>query len=290
MTEPRTLGGRTVRIFQIFYDDASRAALDPAFIPLDNSSNERPDWAEYWPIRRFLLAGAFDDDELLGFLSPRFGQKTGMTGRDVLAAIEATQADVWSFSPHLDVMALNSNPFRQGDTAHPGLLRAMTALEPRLRVKVDINRVLCDRTTTIYANYWVGPGRLWREWLAMGEAVFALCEAGTDPLARVLNGSTVHRQTDGYPMKVFVIERLVTLLLEARGLRAAWCLDPRRTAPEPIWPLIDAMLVADDLKTALRREPDHALLARYEQLRGALYETILEIADLASGQVRAPGA
>ena len=42
-----------VHAFQIFYNDATRAAVDPAFQPLDNSANERPDWYEYWPIRRF---------------------------------------------------------------------------------------------------------------------------------------------------------------------------------------------------------------------------------------------
>jgi len=42
-----------LRVFQIHYDAASRAALDPDFEPLDNSRSERPDWYEYWPIRQF---------------------------------------------------------------------------------------------------------------------------------------------------------------------------------------------------------------------------------------------
>ena len=43
------------RIHQIYYSEQTRAELDPGFLPLDNSANERPDWREYWPIRRFLL-------------------------------------------------------------------------------------------------------------------------------------------------------------------------------------------------------------------------------------------
>jgi len=42
-------------IFQIYYSNATREALDPGFVPLDNIRNERPDWREYWPIRRHLL-------------------------------------------------------------------------------------------------------------------------------------------------------------------------------------------------------------------------------------------
>ena len=41
---------------------------------LDNLRNERPDWREYWPIRRFLLEGTPDPDAFYGFFSPRFSR------------------------------------------------------------------------------------------------------------------------------------------------------------------------------------------------------------------------
>ncbi|MGH6690087.1 MAG: hypothetical protein ACREF4_05335 [Gammaproteobacteria bacterium] len=44
-----------IRAFQIFYNEETRAALDPDFEPLDNSRHQRRDWYEYWPIREFLL-------------------------------------------------------------------------------------------------------------------------------------------------------------------------------------------------------------------------------------------
>ena len=43
-----------VHIYQILNYYTPREALDPGFLVLDNSSNERPDWYEYWPIRKFL--------------------------------------------------------------------------------------------------------------------------------------------------------------------------------------------------------------------------------------------
>lgn len=51
-----------LHIHQIFYSDDTRRTLDPGFIPLDNLANERPDWREYWPIRKFL---SFDITGLL---------------------------------------------------------------------------------------------------------------------------------------------------------------------------------------------------------------------------------
>jgi hypothetical protein len=289
MSEPRAAAPPPARIFQIFYDEASRAALDPAFVPLDNSSNERPDWAEYWPIRRFLLAGDFADDELLGFVSPRFRRKTGLTGEEALAAIADRDAEVYSFSPHLDLMAPARNPFTQGDAMHPGLLRATTGLLPRLGIRLDLGGLVCDLTTMVYANYWVARGRLWRDWLALAEIVFAAAEARSDEVGRALAGGTRHRRSDGHGLKVFVLERLITLLLESRGIAATWCLDPRR-APlaVPIGaPLVDTLLTADGLKAAYRRSPDPALLDAFDQLRGAIITALRELAMLPPDQVAA---
>jgi len=43
-----------IHIRQIYYSQQSQSLLDPGYIGLDNSSNLRPDWMEYWPIRNFL--------------------------------------------------------------------------------------------------------------------------------------------------------------------------------------------------------------------------------------------
>jgi hypothetical protein len=57
-------------IFQIEYSKS--VPLDPGFLVLDNIANERPDWFEYWPTRKFLLGEALHDESFYGFLSPRF--------------------------------------------------------------------------------------------------------------------------------------------------------------------------------------------------------------------------
>ena len=44
-----------LEIYQIYYSEKTREILDPSFIPLDNTQNNRADWWEYWPIRNFLL-------------------------------------------------------------------------------------------------------------------------------------------------------------------------------------------------------------------------------------------
>src|ERR1700682_4374243 len=65
-----------MHIFQILNHYTAPQDLDPGFAVLDNSANERPDWYEYWPIRKFLLNEALDEDAFYGFLSPKLKSKT----------------------------------------------------------------------------------------------------------------------------------------------------------------------------------------------------------------------
>lgn len=267
---------RTVTIYQIYYDEATRALLDPAFTPLDNSANERPDWAELWPIRRTLAAAAFEDDHLLGFFSPRFTAKTGLRGADVLEAVGNRDAVVYSFSPYLEQSALYLNPFLQGDAHHPGLLDAAQQVLPALDIEADLAALVCDQTTTVFGNYFVAPAAFWAMWLELAERVLRLCEEGRTQLARTLTAPAAHRGAAGHELKVFVVERLVTLLLEGTGVAAAWCLDPR-IAPRSnsgIDGVVDALLLLDEIKRTHRRTGDPVLLDQYRELRDEVLRTL----------------
>jgi hypothetical protein len=65
-----------VYLYQVIYSAETLASAEPAYRVLDNLANERPDWREYWPMRRFLLSNALDEDAFYGFFSPKFGAKT----------------------------------------------------------------------------------------------------------------------------------------------------------------------------------------------------------------------
>lgn len=276
----RLAQGRRVTLFQIYYDDATKRALDPAFTPLDNRANERPDWAEYWPIRRTLAHEHFADDELVGFFSPRFGAKTGLTGQQVLEAIQTHDAEVYSFSPYFEHGVLFQNPFYQGESHHPGLGSTTQQLLPSLGIRADLGTLVCDQTTTIFSNYFVAPGALWRAWSAMAARVFDICEAGRLPVARRLTASATHRGASTYQMKVFVVERLITLLLEATGRSAAWLVDPRQ-APRSILNLdlvVDVLLVLESLKRGYRQTGDPDLLRQYRLGNAMVRETLTALA------------
>ena len=207
---------QVIHVHQIYYDAATRQALDPGFLPLDNTGNARPDWREYWPIRRFLLATPLAEGEHYGFLSPRFSEKTQISAAEMIAFAQAAhdRFDVMSFSPHPDQHGLFWNVFEHGDWWHPGMLRAAQEIFDHLGLSVRLEELVMDSRTSIFSNYFVAKPSFWRPWLALNERLFALAETRQGPLAARLNAPMSHRVALGaVDLKVFIMERTASLVL-----------------------------------------------------------------------------
>src|SRR5271167_4752328 len=103
-----------LHIYQILNHYTSRQELDSGFGVLDNSSNERPDWYEYWPIRKFLLNEPLNEECFYGFLSPSFKRKTNLTAAGIRDFVnrEKWAADVVIVSPSLHLTAYYWNVFQ----------------------------------------------------------------------------------------------------------------------------------------------------------------------------------
>jgi hypothetical protein len=218
------------RIFQIFYNEATRGALDPGFIPLDNLANERPDWREYWPMRSFLLNEAMDENEFIGFFSPKFGQKTGLSAASVHAFVDAhaNSADVVLFSPFFDQIALYWNIFEQGMNHHPGSFETYQQVTTLISPGIDLRAITTDSRNTVFSNFFVAKPRFWRAWLGANETIFALAERNDSPLAKQLN-EVVKYGKESLPSKIFVMERMATLLLAIDRTWRVAVHDPMRT-------------------------------------------------------------
>jgi len=205
---------KRVQIYQIYYDDATRQNLDPAFIPLDNVKNERPDWREYWPIQTFLKSHFLDAETYYGFFSPKFQAKSGLNGKSVIDFIETHQADVYTFSPFVEQAAFFLNVFEHGEANHPGLMDAMQQFVAAANIPIDLRAVVCDFNNAVFSNYFVAKAAFWVKWLELGEQLFSISEGADSPLAVSLNAATdYHKQVGDVGLKVFMMERLATLML-----------------------------------------------------------------------------
>jgi hypothetical protein len=260
-------------IYQIFYSEQTRGEVDPAFLPLDNQANERPDWREYWPMRRFLATEQLDPDRYYGFFSPKFRQKTGLAGTAVHEFVQRQGGvpDVISFSPFFDQMAFPLNILELAAVRHDcadTFAQCAALIAPAFQVDQSVMSSL----DTVYCNYFVAKPRFWAEWLRACEQLFETAEQALTALGEGLNRMVMY-ETASAPAKVFIIERVASLLLWSQPHWVAKSYNP--VLLPPLSPKFVSMvtgptlLVLDSLKIAYVRTGAEQYLAAYRQLRDA---------------------
>jgi len=180
-----------INIHQIYYNDQTRKLLLPGFIPLDNSSNVRPDWFEFWVILNFLRNNNLEDGAWYGFLSPKFYEKTGFDSKFVLEILEkyGENANVALFSPGWDQLSYFLNPFEQGEVWHPGLLPLSQKFIDTTDLKIDLKSLVSDTTSAVFSNYVIAKKEFWGEWKRIAEAFFEYAENNSEFITHVIYGS-----------------------------------------------------------------------------------------------------
>jgi hypothetical protein len=261
-----------VRVFQIHYDAATRAAIDPDFEPLDNAASARPDWLEYWPMRAFLRREPLDERTFYGFFSPRFFAKTALRGAQVLEFARAADgAEVVTFSPHPCHSACFINVLEQGEFFYPGIRAAGSAFLAEVMPGFGLETFVTHSRNTVFSNYFAARPSFWRRWLALAERLFERAEAPGTALHALLARVHDYGKEGGPSMpvqvKVFVLERLASCLLHAGRVAAAnyppfsFPLSPRFAGRLP------ELIELDRLKIAFSETGDPARLHDYAALR-----------------------
>jgi hypothetical protein len=240
----------SLHVYQILNHYTSRQELDPGFGVLDNSTNERPDWYEYWPIRNYLLNEKLDENAFYGFLSPKFKHKTNLDAAMVRAFVDGTEAatDVILFSPSIHNSAYFLSVFEHGEAEHPGLSAVAARLFERIQGPVDLSEFISDSRNTVHSNYFIAKPRFWRAWLAITETMFAIAEAPDDPLGEALRAPTTYRGRSDVQMKIFVMERIATWILVSDRRFVSRARDP--FAARSRFYKLPVAIVCDALKIA----------------------------------------
>ena len=239
-----------VHTYQILNHYTSRQELDPGFDVLDNSANERPDWYEYWPIRKFLLSETLDENAFYGFLSPKFKLKTNLNAAEVRDFIQASDAatDVALFSPSIHNSAFYLNVFEHGNAEHPGLLEVANRFFARIGHPQSLETLVSDSRNTVHSNYFIAKPRFWRAWLKVTEQMFAIAESPEDPLGIELRTPTQYRGRRDVQMKIFLMERIATWILVTDPGFIARARDPfvarSRIYKLPVAIMCDALKIA----------------------------------------------
>jgi len=201
-------------IYQICYSQETLSNIPSGFLPLNNLSNQRPDWREYWAIRNFFINNYLAEDTLYGFFSPKFNQKTHLDYEKIqrFISLNYKSEDVVAFSPFWDLISIFKNTFEQGDFFHPGLMGICQDFADAHVSGVNLKDSITHSQNTIFCNYFLAKKNFWKEWLSLGEKLFNISENHSTELALKLNELTTYGE-QRIPMKIFVQERLVTICL-----------------------------------------------------------------------------
>ncbi len=204
--------GQDIFIRQIFYDRASRAVLDPGFIPLDNAASPRPDWFEFHIIRDFLNAARLDEAAWYGFLSPRFAEKTTYSAAFVHDYIGRNGADADAVLFHSPLswqdIAIFKSAYEQGELFHPGLTEASQTFFDFAGLDIHLHALVNHSRNAVYSNYIVARPKFWRIWLSLANLYYDYVERGSV-------ADTALQRYRGFDceLKVFVQERFVCAIL-----------------------------------------------------------------------------
>lgn len=261
----------TYEILQIFFDGNQAAQLDPAFVPLDNTDNARPDLQEWYLWNREFLRIAETGIDHWGFVSWRFKEKTNLSGEQVRAWIDANPGhDVFIINPAIINEAVFMNGWEQGDYYHAGLSDiANTFLTKAGYEDPAVKEIFMDRTRMSFATYVIGNRKFWEGYLTLTRKIFT--EADRDPEFKksvFAEGAARYSRNGTLGMFPFLNERLVGTYLELEGIDALpFTYDDTTIADKykPYWPQIKAM---SDLKVAINAADDiDELYAQWHAMR-----------------------
>jgi hypothetical protein len=260
-------------IFQIFRDEPTRSRGDPGFAPLDNTASLKPDWREYWAIRNFFLSNSVNEDELYGFLSSDFREKTALSAASVLAFISDNPGhEVYTFSPSIQDGACYLNVFEQGNRLQPGFIEAAEAYLREIQLDIDLRTLAMDSRATVYSNYLVARPSFWKTWFALTEKLVDLFVDELSDFRRCIDSIAVSPSSVG--MEVLLVERIASLVLALCPDIEVCAFDPSSMPlPNPAYRAYgQQMAFLNELKAGFRRTEDKTCLSNFYALRGAVLQ------------------
>lgn len=210
-------------VYQIFYNSDSEKNLAEGFLPLDNTSNERPDWFEFWPIRKFFTQSVLNENAFYGFFSPRLTEKTGIEHSHIQALVSDAKKDidVLLFPNRWDHLAYFRNVFEHGDAAHPGLMKQTDCFLKDIGVEVDLHGLVSHSGNAVFSNNVVAKPIYWRAWLQLANKFFDYAETDLSENAHLIRSDTVYGKHGilQVSMKVFIMERLSAIVMAQNDFR-----------------------------------------------------------------------
>ena len=241
---------------------------DPAFRPLRLEANY-PEWREFRIIVDMYRRGMHRLQRFTGLMSPKFGAKTGISGKLFIDFIgDNADADVCFINPFAYLSYISFNVWTQGEVYHPGLKKRAQDLLDSSRVDLEIENVARHGPQVLcYCNFWVGTERFWDDYV--GGILLPIAEfLETHPESAIARAVFEQKTPpDFVAFLPYIVERLFSSYLSRRGstlICRDYPMDPvescltdfERRAVMEIRDEIDAADLVDNFPDELRAKMD----------------------------------
>ena len=259
------------KIFQIYYKSDLVEYLDPAFVPLDNTANPRPELREWYNWDQAHEQRLSENLDYWGYVSWKFKEKTNLTGQQAIDFINANPGyDVYLFNPCIINEALFMNSWEQGDIHHPNISVIGNKFLAKVGYEdIDVKSMILDRNKTVFANYVIGNRDFWTRFMDFSRKLFIEADADPEFKEEVFGaGRSNYAHDRSLPNFTFLIERLIPTFLELEGFNS---IGYTYTSPDEmnekylrVWGDIRAL---SDLKMAINRYESDELYTIWNHFR-----------------------
>ncbi|RME91641.1 MAG: hypothetical protein D6767_04810 [Candidatus Hydrogenedentota bacterium] len=150
-----------ITIYQIYYQENQKKYLEKDFIPYNNEYGNAK-WFEYGVFEKEYRENPIAKEELRGYVSWKFRQKTKISGQEFLDFIKRNPGyDVYFINPYeFDALAF-PNVWYQGEFYHPGILSFSQKLLDHAGYSLDLHLLQTKPLEAAFCNYWIGNQKFW---------------------------------------------------------------------------------------------------------------------------------
>jgi hypothetical protein len=200
---------KPIGIHTICHAPGMADAVDPDFLPFDVTADPQVQRRETAHMLNFWRQGLHREFAVSGLLSPKFYEKTGITGKVFNEFIASNpDHDVWFINPYPHYFYLAHNIWEHGEIWYPGLCERAARVFTAAGIAVDLNKFpRSTKNTLLFSNIWAGTPKFWDEFMAFVSHVSAHAEQDLTIFDEI-------PYEDGRsPYFPFIFERLFTTFL-----------------------------------------------------------------------------
>lgn len=207
-----------LKIYQIYYLQDQLKMLDPEFLPYDNRANKNREFAEYHIFETEYRAGHILPEDMTGFFSWKFAQKTRVAGQRFRQFIASNPGyDVYFINPFPMQMKFFHNLWFQGEFYHPGILPLAQSIFRKAGKTIDLAAHKHDASIALYCNYWVGTRKFWDMYMEYSRPIIEVLRNNLSKEEKIQLHS-IADHGNNFSFVAFIIERIFTSMLSERNV------------------------------------------------------------------------